>query len=157
MITTNTRLGKLSGILFAAAAMLLVSLLWTSSGDAKGQNGAPVTVPLPANLVIPVRVPSVQIVGMTLALPGVSSSTTNVIHCEFDRATTVVTNGVTVYASAKSTMYIEVTGAEIMAAQTNYTSTSAMPLGELTTIVYGVAMHKLLDVLPYAAAELMKP
>lgn len=157
MTSTETRLTRLSGFLFAVAIGTLTALPFIDPEDAKGQNGAPVAVPLPANMVIPVRVPSVQIVGMTLALPGVSSATTNVIHCEFDRSTTVVTNGVTVHASAKSTMYIEVTGAEILAAQTNYTSASAMPLGELTTIVYGVAMHKLLDALPYAAAELMKP
>ena len=157
MTSTETRLTRLSGFLFAVAIGMLTALPFIGPEDARGQGGAPVTVPLPANLTIPVRVPSVQIVGMTLALPGVSSATTNVIHCEFDRFATVVTNGVTVHASVKSTMYIEVTVAEILAAQTNYTAVSAMPLGDLTPLIYGVAMHKLLDALPYAAAELMKP
>lgn len=142
--------GRLSVVLFAVAALLTVA-------GVRGQDSRPVTVPLPDDLIISTRVPSVQIVGMTLALPGVSSATANVIDVEFFRQAVVQTNDVEISAMVRATMAITVTGDEILATHTNYTSTSDMSLGELTTAVYGIALHKLLDALPYAAAELMKP
>lgn len=114
------------------------------------------TVTMPPGVIIPVPVKELEIRGLELALPGISARTNNLIKLGFYRSVQVSTNDVIIATTTTADIDVTIEPSEILAAQTNYPSVSAMPLEFVTPIMYQIGLTKIYKTLPAVAAESMK-
>lgn len=116
----------------------------------------PATVPLPPGTILPVPVKELEIRGLELAIPGVSTRTNNLIRLGFTVSASVRTNDVVMSTTTSSEIEVVISPEEILGAQTNYASVAAMPLNVVMPIMYQLGLQKIFMTIPDLVTELQK-